>query len=205
YMLKPLILACALTTSTLGAEKNVLAFAGSTRENSSNIQLVTEAAEIAKQMGAKVTVVNLKDFPMPFYDADLEAKEQLPPKAKELRQLMIQNDVIFIASPEYNSSVSGILKNTIDWLSRNEKGEGSREAFKGKKFMIMSASPGSTGGARGLVHLEAIISNIGGEVIPLKISVKNSYEAFDEKGQLKDSEVRKQLQEAVKSAISTTN
>lgn len=204
-MLKPLILACALTTATLGAEKNVLAFAGSTRENSSNIQLINEAAEIARQMGANVTIVNLKDFPMPFYDADLEAKDNLPPKAKELRRLMIQSDVIFISSPEYNSSVSGVLKNTLDWLSRNENGEGSREAFKGKKFMIMSASPGSMGGARGLIHLEAIINNVGGEVIPLKISVKNSYEAFDEKGRLKDSALRKQLQEAVKTAISTNN
>lgn len=191
---------CAMPLNAAG-EIKVLAIAGSTREDSLNKKLVTDAAEIARETGASVTIVDLKDFPMPLYDADLEAKEGMPETAKQLRKLMMQSQVILIASPEYNSSLSAVLKNAIDWASRNEKGQGSRDAFKGKKFAIMSVSPGPTGGARGLVHLRTIIEAIGGTVLSDQIAVPNGANAFDDKGLLKNQQQQKDLQQLVKRAL----
>jgi len=192
---------CVTCSANLSAEIKVLAFSGSTREDSFNQKLVVEAAEMARQMGANVTAVSLKDYAMPFYNEDLEKKEGLPAKAKELRKLMIQSQLIFIASPEYNGSVSGVLKNVIDWLSRNENSGSSRDAFKGKKFVLMSASPGSTGGARGLAHLKAIIENIGGVVVPQPVLIPHATGAFDDKGHLKEPRLKNELQQAIEAAI----
>lgn len=200
-MLKWLIIACLGFSAALSAETKVLAFAGSTREDSVNKKLVAQAAHAAQQMHANVTVIDLKDYPIPLYDGDLEAKEGMPLKAKQLRQLMIQNDVILIASPEYNGSLSAVLKNAIDWASRSEDGKSSREAFKGKKFVIMSASPGSGGGDRGLAHLRTIIENIGGTVLSKQVTLPDAYNAFNEQGCLKNEKIKKELQEAIHSAI----
>lgn len=200
-MLNWLIILCVALTTTLSAEVNVLAFAGSTREDSVNKKLVKEAATAAHQVGAKVTFINLKDYPMPFYDEDLETRDGMPTKAKQFRQLMLQSDVILIASPEYNGSISGVLKNAIDWASRNEDGGGSREAFKGKKFVIMSASPGASGGARGLVHLRGIIEHIGGTVIPQQVVIPDAYNAFDAQGHLKNNDQRKDIQQLVQAVL----
>lgn len=185
----------------LSAEIKVLAFAGSTRENSVNKKLVAEAVKIARQMQANVTVIDLKDYPIPFYDEALEAREGMPIKAKQFRQAMIKSDVILIASPEYNGSLSAVLKNAIDWASRSENGGASREAFKGKKFVIMSASPGSSGGVRGLVHLRAIIEDIGGTVLSQQIVVPDAYNVFDEQGHLKNEKVKRDIEQVVQAAI----
>lgn len=152
-------------------------------------------------MGAEVTVVDLKDYPMPFYDGDLEMREGVPDKAKQFRNLMIQNDLILIASPEYNGSLSAVLKNAIDWASRSEAKSYSLDAFKGKKFILLSASPGSSGGARGLVHVKAILENLGGSVIPQQVTVSDGYNAFDDQGKLKNPEVKKELSQLLREAI----
>lgn len=188
-------------SANLSAEIRVLAFSGSTREDSFNKKLLCEAVNLARQMDAKVTVIDLEDYAIPFYSGDLEATQGMPNKAKQLRQLMIQSEVILIASPEYNSSLSAVLKNAIDWASRNEKGGSSREAFAGKKFMIMSASPGSSGGARGLVHLRAILEDIGGIVVLQQVVVPNSYNAFDEQGHLKNPKLKMELQQLIQSNL----
>lgn len=174
---------CLALSVNLQAETKILAFAGSTQKNSINKKLVADAV---RGMKGKVTLVDLKDYPMPFYDADLETAEGMPEKARAFRKLMLESDVIVIASPEYNGSLSAVLKNTIDWASRTEKGEGSREAFKDKKFIIMSASPGPTGGARGLVHLRTILENLGGKVEPQQVVVPDAYNAFQDDGKLKN-------------------
>jgi chromate reductase len=202
YMMLKWFLAVGVFVSAfLSAEINVLAFSGSTRTDSLNKKLVVEAAKLARQQGANVTVINLKEFPLPLFDEDLEAKEGMPAKAKQLRQLMIQSEVILIASPEYNSSVSAVLKNTLDWASRTEAGDPSRNAFKGKRFLIMSVSPGSTGGARGLAHLRSIIEDIGGKVIPQQVAIPNGFEAFDQQGNLKNPQAQTELQQAVQKAL----
>ncbi len=118
------------------SEIKVLAVAGSTRDDSINKKLVTEAAHLARQMGSKVTIIDLKDYPMGLYDADIEAKQGMPIKAKQLRQLMIQSQVILIASPEYNGSLSGVLKNAIDWASRSEEGVSSVKHLKEKSLQL---------------------------------------------------------------------
>jgi chromate reductase, NAD(P)H dehydrogenase (quinone) len=200
-MWKLMTILCIAFSAHLSAEIKVLAFSGSTREGSVNKKLVLEAASFARQMGANVTVIDLKDFALPFYDGDLEAKAGMPEKAKQLRQLMIQNQIIFIASPEYNGSLSAVLKNAIDWATRSENGGSSREAFKGKQFLIMSASPGSTGGTRGLVHLRAILENIGGIVLPQQFALPDAYNAFDEQGLLKDPKLKNELQQIIQSTI----
>lgn len=188
-------------TAALSAEVKVLAFSGSTREDSYNKKLINEAANIARQMGASVTVIDLKDYPIPFYDQDLESKEGMPSMARKFRNLMIQSDVILIASPDYNASLTAVLKNAIDWASRGENGGGSREAFKGKKFAIMSASPGASGGVRGLVHLRTILEDLKGIVIPLQVAVPRAQNAFDENGCLKNGEIKIELQKLVQEAL----
>lgn len=185
----------------LYAEKKVLAFSGSTREDSMNKKLVKEAAQMAKEMGASVTVIDLRDFSMPFYDGDVEEKGGMPDKAKEFRALMEQNDVIIIASPEYNGSLSGVLKNAIDWASRAERGGSSRSAFKGKKFVLLSTSPGKGGGARGIVHLKTIIENIGGEVSGQPITVPECGTAFDAQGKLTNSATATSIKQSVQQAL----
>jgi len=199
--MKWLIIFCMAFSTALHAETKVLAFSGSTRVDSVNQKLVGEAADLARQMGAEVTIINLKDYPTPFYDADLEAQEGMPSNAKHLRELMIQSEVILIASPEHNSSVSAVLKNALDWTSRSEDADSSRDAYKGKKFAIMSTSPGSGGGARGLVHLRAIITAIGGTVNPLQVTVPGAYSAFDERGHLKNEQLKIDLKNLIESTI----
>lgn len=188
-MKKIFLAACIALALPLVAEQKVLVFAGSTRADSYNKKLAQEAAETARGMGATVTVIDLKDFPMPFYDADLEANQGMPKNAKRLRDLMISSDAVVIATPEYNGSVSAVLKNAIDWVSRSEKGGGSRDAFKGKKFAIMSAAAGKSGGSRALVHLRSIIEDVGGEVVDRQVTVPRAYE----NGALESASLKKDL------------
>jgi NAD(P)H-dependent FMN reductase len=165
----------------------ILAFAGSTREASYNKKLVQIAAEGARTAGAEVTYVDLRDLPMPLFDEDLEAKEGIPANVKTFKQLMITHQGLLIAAPEYNSSITPLLKNTIDWASRPEPGEPMLACFKDKVAILMSASPGALGGLRGLTHVRSILSSIGVLVLPDQKAIPKAYEAFEVDGRLKDS------------------
>jgi chromate reductase, NAD(P)H dehydrogenase (quinone) len=200
-MWKWMLVACMACSAVLSAEVKVLAISGSTREASINKKLLEEAAGMARKMGADVTIINLNDYPSPFFSEDLEKEHGMPTKAKQLRQKMIQSDVILIASPEYNSSITAVLKNMIDWASRSDKGGPSRDAFQGKTFLIMSTSPGAGGGARGLTHLRAIIENIGGKVLEQQVAVPNGFNAFDAHGHLINPTTRSSLEQAVQAAV----
>jgi chromate reductase len=177
------------------AKQKVLAFAGSTRKDSCNKKLINNAAEIGQDIGLDVTVVDLKDFPMPLFDADLEQNEGMPENAKRLRKMMVASDKIIISSPEYNGSLPAVLKNAIDWLSRSEDGKPSREAFAGKKFAIMSCSPGAAGGAMGLDHLRAVLKRIGGQIVTLQVVVPNAYEAFNKQGKIEQASIRQEIKQ----------
>lgn len=168
------------------AAPSILAFAGSTREGSVNKKLIRVAVSAAKASGAEVTLIDLRDFPMPLYDGDLEAKEGLPAAAQKFKALMIAHQGFLVASPEYNSSIPGGMKNALDWASRQAAGEAPLAAFTGKAAAIMSASPGGLGGLRGLVHLRAMLSNIQVLVIPEQVAVPRAHEAFNSDGSLKD-------------------
>ncbi len=171
----------------MAEQPKIIAFAGSTRSESFNKRLIRFAADAARGAGAEVTIVDLRDVAMPLYDGDLEAKEGLPPNARKFKELLRAHRGMLIASPEYNSSVSGVLKNAIDWASRLEAGEPGLAAFTGKVAGLMSASPGALGGLRGLVHLRSILGNIGVLVVPEQIAISGGGEAFGEDGSLKDS------------------
>lgn len=162
----------------------ILAFSGSLRKESWNQKLVHIAAAGARQRGADVTIVSLRDFPLPVFDQDLEA-EGYPEAAARLKALFLSHDGLLIASPEYNSSVTAALKNAIDWVSRvSSPGEPALSAFKGKVAGLMSASPGALGGLRGLVHLRSILGNIQVLVIPDQVAISMADKAFDGQGSL---------------------
>jgi len=171
----------------------ILAFAGSTRIDSFNKKLVKIAATGAVEGGADVTVIDLRDFAMPLYDGDLEHQQGLPSSARKLKDLMLSHQGFLISAPEYNSSISGVLKNTIDWVSRPSEGEEPLACFKGKVAGIMSASPGGLGGLRGLVHVRAILENIYVLVIPDQIAVGKAHEVFNADGTLKDKKQEDQV------------
>src|SRR6266850_6331625 len=133
----------------------ILAFAGSTRRESINKKLVAIAARGAREAGAEVTLIELKDFPLPLFDQDLEAEQGMPENGKQLKKLFIDHDGLLIASPEYNSSITAVLKNAIDWVSRPAPGEPPLVAFRSKVATLMSASFGALGGRRGLDHIRS--------------------------------------------------
>jgi len=164
----------------------LLLFAGSTREGSFNRKLVRAAAGLATAAGAAVTTVELRDLPMPLYDGDLEERAGIPEHAQRLKTLLVAHDGFLLASPEYNSSIPGVLKNAIDWVSRAAPGEAPLAAFRGKVAALVSASPGALGGLRALVHVRAILSAIDVLVIPEQFALGRAHEAFDEAGALKD-------------------
>lgn len=169
-----------------GATK-ILAFAGSLRKGSYNKMMVKVAMEGARKAGAQVTFIDLADYPLPIFDEDLEAKDGLHANAAKLKALFKEHDGFLIASPEYNSSLSAALKNTIDWVSRPTGDARPLEAFAGKVVGIMAASPGGLGGLRGMVHLRAILGNIQVLVIPEQHALVKAHEVFDASGQLKDA------------------
>ncbi len=165
---------------------SILAFAGSLRADSYNKKVVRVAAAGAEAAGATVTVIDLKDYPLPLYDQDIEDATGLPDQAKALKALLRDHDGFIIASPEYNSGISAVLKNTIDWCSRAEEGEAPMVAFRGKAAALISASPGGFGGLRGLYHTRTILANIGVHILPKHHSVSSAFKAFDENGALVD-------------------
>lgn len=165
----------------------ILAFAGSARKGSYNKMLVKVAVEGARRAGAEVTLIDLLDFPLPVYNQDDEEEKGLPENALKLKELFKAHQGLLISSPENNSSVSALLKNTIDWVSRTAEGERPLACFIDKVAALVSASPGGLGGLRGLVHLRAILSNINVLVLPDQMAVGKAEEAFAEDGSLKDA------------------
>ncbi|SLN29060.1 NADPH-dependent FMN reductase [Oceanibacterium hippocampi] len=165
----------------------ILAFAGSARDGSWNRKLIRIAVEGASEAGAEVTLIELRDFPMPLYNGDLEAAEGLPEHATRLQALFAAHDGLLISAPEYNSSVTPLLKNTIDWVSRPNGDAPSLKFIRGKTAGLVSTSTGALGGLRGLRHLREIFGNIGVTVIPDQTAVPSAASAFDENGRLTDA------------------
>jgi len=169
------------------AGPKILAFAGSTRRDSFNRKLIPIAVAGAREAGAEVTLIELSDYELPLFNQDLEAEQGLPAAALQLKELFVAHQGLLIASPEYNSSFTPLLKNTLDWVSRPAPGEGGLAAFRGKTAGLMSASPGALGGLRGLVHLRSMLGNIDVLVLPTQVSVPKAMDAFADDGSLKDA------------------
>jgi len=172
----------------------ILAFAGSARRDSFNKKVLAVAADGARDAGAEVTVVDLRDFPMPLYDGDLEAESGPPEHATRLKELMKSHHGFLLACPEYNSGITPLLKNAIDWCSRPSEGEPMLAAYQGKTAALVAASPGALGGLRGLVGVRSILGNIGVVVIPDQIAVPKVHEAFDAAGSMTDEKTADRVQ-----------
>jgi NAD(P)H-dependent FMN reductase len=171
-------------------QPKILAFAGSARKGSFNKMLAKIAGAGAERAGAAVTYIDLRDLPMPIYDADLEAADGIPPNALAFKRLLAEHDAFLIASPENNSTVSALLKNALDWASRSAPGEPPFAAFQGKVAAVVSASTGALGGIRGLAQIRALLANMSVIVIPEQKAVPNARSAFGEDGRLLDDGAR---------------
>lgn len=178
----------------------LLVFAGSTRLNSFNRQLAQVAATLARASGAEVTHLELADFDIPLYNADLEARGT-PTDVMRLKEIMHAHPAWIICSPEYNGSYTALLKNTIDWVSSPVKGnaiwqDGFR-SFRGKVVGVLSASPGALGGLRSQSHLVPLLINSQCWVAPTAFSLGSAGDAFDADGQLRQDGDRKRVQAVV--------
>jgi chromate reductase, NAD(P)H dehydrogenase (quinone) len=180
------------------------AFAGSLRKDSWNKKLLQVAVEGARAAGATVTVLDLAAWPMPLFDEDCETHDGMPPNAKAWKEALKASDGFMIASPEYNSSISGVLKNAIDWASRPEPGERPLVAFAGKTAVLMSASPRALGGLRGLVTVRSILGNIQVLVLPEQKSVPKAHEAFASDGSLKDAKLADEIRALGRRLVTVT-
>ena len=183
----------------------ILVFAASIRTGSYNVQLAALAAKEIAQAGAEVSLISLVDFPMPLYDGNLEAKSGAPDNAVKLRQMMMVHQGVFIASPEHNASITPLLKNTIDWISRvRATREAPLAAFRNRVFAIGAASDGRHGGLRSLMALRQVLElGCGALVLPEQVAVSKASEAFDDMGNLKDEQMANLLKSAVRRLIET--
>ena len=168
----------------------ILAFSGSSRIGSYNQRLVKIAAQAAEDQGAEVTLICLGDYPLPLFNEDAEKDFGPPQNATRLKNLFFRNDGLLIACPEYNSSITPLLKNTIDWVSRPAAGEPSLAAYQNKTAALLAASPGALGGLRGLVLVRAILGNIGVTVLPDQVAVGSAQTAFSPTGSLLNPELQ---------------
>jgi chromate reductase, NAD(P)H dehydrogenase (quinone) len=182
-----------------GLMNKILVFAASTRGDSLNRKLALAAAAELRAAGLETTFADLRDYPMPLYDGDVESVHGLPPNARAFKELVKAHDAMVIASPEYNGSFPAIVKNVIDWISRPEAGEPPLAAFAGKKAALLSTSPGPGGGKRGLRHLRELLEMIRVTVVREQLTVPKALQAFDADGRLARPEDREQLHKVLES------
>jgi len=165
----------------------ILAFGGSLRTASFNQKAAALAAEGARGAGAEVTLIALRDFPLPVFDADLESASGMPENARKLKELFLSHDGLIIASPEYNGSITAALKNAIDWVSRaTTEDEAPLVALSGKTAAILAASPGGYGGARSLAQLRIFLGNIRITVIEPQVTIPKAHEVIRDDGSFAD-------------------
>ncbi|MCX4529387.1 MULTISPECIES: NADPH-dependent FMN reductase [unclassified Streptomyces] len=174
----------------------VLVLAGSSREGSVNARLAALVAGQVERSGARVDLARIRDFEMPVYDGDTEADQGQPPGAGALRDRLLAAQALVIASPEYNASLPGVLKNAIDWVSRFRP-----QPFKDKQTLLVSASPSMVGGNRGLWALRVPLEHLGARVYPDMFSLAMAHSAFGADGELTDEGLRERLAATVDSFL----
>ena len=185
-----------MTTPAKEPTLNVLIFAASLRADSLNRQLVTLAAEVAQQAGATVELASMREFDVPSYDGDIEKSDGIPKGAHELRRRLIACDAFIVASPEYNGSMPGLLKNLIDWTSRFRP-----QPFDGKQGLLMSASPSMNGGNRGLWALRMPLEHLGARVYPDMFSLAQAHKALSN-GDIADAALRARFDKNLQAFLS---
>jgi NAD(P)H-dependent FMN reductase len=181
----------------------ILVIPGSVRTGSFNVSLAAIAAKEFAVAGIEVTRLSLIDYPMPIYDADLEARSGVPKTAVDLKHMIGSHHGVLFVTPEYNASVPPLLKNAIDWVSRSrERNEPPLQVFHDRAFAIASASEGKFGGMRALMALRQVLTlGCGATVIPRQFALSSADQAFDENGQLKDTRDAEGLRSLVRQLI----
>ncbi|MEX0752545.1 MAG: NAD(P)H-dependent oxidoreductase [Xanthobacteraceae bacterium] len=181
----------------------ILIIPGSTRMKSHNARLAALAAKEFTMADAEVSQISLLDYPLPLYDADHDMVSGPPPNAAKLKKMMTAHNGIFIASPEYNASISPLVKNMIDWVSRvHERAEQPYAAFRGRVFALGAASTDVFGGVRGLLALrQALEVGCGALVIPEQVAVACAENAFDEMDNLKDAQCANALKDVARRLV----
>jgi NAD(P)H-dependent FMN reductase len=152
----------------------ILAFAGSTRSGSLNRQALDHAVQGARNAGADVKLIDLRDYSLPLYNGDLEQSHGLPEAAVRLKELFKTHHGLLIACPEYNSSITPLLKNTLDWVSRQHGEESGLVPYQGKLAALVSASEGHLGGLRSLRHVREILTALQVLVIPKQMALAHA-------------------------------
>ena len=154
----------------------ILAFAGSARRESLNRKLLAAVVSAVRAAGGEVTLIDLNDYPLPLYHGDLEDQDGMPANAQRLVALIAQHPALLIASPEYNSLITPLLKNTIDWCTRAEP-----NPFAGRVAAVVSASPGIFGGVRSAQVARQLLLHLGCHVVPAQCTLPRASEAFDDR------------------------
>ena len=167
----------------------ILAFSGSARRESFNRKLLNNVVEATRAAGGEVTVLDLNDYVLPLYHGDLEDAEGMPANAQKLVEQITRHDALLIASPEYNSQMTPLLKNTIDWCTR-----GDANPFPGKVAAVVSASPGAFGAIRSMTLARALLTHLGAHVVPAQCILPHADKAFDAQGKVKEERIQKNVQ-----------
>ena len=183
----------------------ILVVPGSLRAKSYNARLAALASKELALADADVTRISLLDFPLPIYDADLAEESGPPDNAVKLKQLLSVHHGVFIASPEYNASITPLIKNAIDWISVvRERGEPQLAVFQNRVFALGGASPGRSGAMQSLLTLRQVLAvGCRALVIAEQVTVPNAEQAFDEMDELKDARAAGQLKIVVRKLIAT--
>lgn len=171
----------------------ILVLAGSARRDSLNKKLARLAAASLASAGGDAVLLDLDDYPLPVYHGDLEAREGIPDNARRLKTLFKARQGLLIVSPENNASISALLKNTLDWISRQDGSESGLAPYRGKIAALMSASPGALGGLRGLAHLRQVLQALGVLVLSEQFALSRAHEAFAPDGSLIEARQRESV------------
>ena len=177
---------------------SILAFSGSSRRESLNKKFLAVAVQEVKNAGGEVTLIELSDYELPLYNGDLEDASGMPASARKLVDLIKGHTGLLIASPEYNSMITPLLKNTIDWCSRADD-----DPFPGKVVAVVSASPGAYGANRSLKMAQQLLLHLGCHIVPVQASLPQAHKAFGPDGKLTDPRALKSVQELVKALVET--
>ncbi len=177
----------------------ILAFSGSARRESLNKKLLAVTVSAVRAAGGEVTLIDLTEFPLPLFNGDLEDAEGMPANATKLIELVTSHAALLIASPEYNSMYTPLLKNTIDWCSRADD-----NPFVGKVAAIVSASPGQFGGVRSMKLAQQLMLHLGCHVVPAQCFLPKAHEAFDDQGELKDAHNQKAVHKLASELVKLT-
>lgn len=181
----------------------ILVFAGSARTESFNKRLARLAAARIEHAGGRTTFVDLRDYPMPLYDGDLEREQGIPEHARRLRALLAEHTGLVVVSPEYNGFITPLLKNTLDWLSRPDGDEDGLALFRNRVGCVLSASPGGFGGMRSLALARQLLANLGVTVLPDQLAVPRAAKAFTDSGELADEGSRQRLDQIAYRLVDT--